>query len=130
VLRYRKSKEIPPPIELAWNAIDMLEEDKEHWNQENFRCRTGHCYAGFVIAAAGGNWVSKNSHNVDVRLPNGKEGHVAEVASDLLGLPDWSFTATPHPFDQDNSLATLKRLVKEQVGPRPRRRRKAAGRAA
>lgn len=113
------------PRQLAWEAIEAIEADPKHWKQDTYRCRTGHCFAGFVVAAAGGMWMPKNGYNDDglqVVMPNGERASVDDMAEKLLGGWPGRITSICNLFDADNSLPMLIEGVTENFGRRPRKR--------
>lgn len=37
-----------PNVELAYQVLDIIKNNPEHWNQRDWHCDTSHCFAGFV----------------------------------------------------------------------------------
>ena len=35
-------------VELAYQVLDIIKNNPEHWNQKYWHCGTSHCFAGFV----------------------------------------------------------------------------------
>jgi len=100
-------------VELAKLALKNIEAEPQKWNQADWRCSTGMCFAGHVVYAAGGRWVEEDWNRASyqnchtVVLPDGRTGVVSAIAHELLGTihsDDSLFLAT-------NTLDDLKRLI-------------------
>lgn len=75
--------------DLARLALKEIENRPEEWNQENWRCGTGMCFAGFVAELAGARWATKNwraNAGYEVVAPDGERMTVAQFAARALGF--------------------------------------------
>jgi hypothetical protein len=107
--------------QLARNALKAIERNPEHWNQAEWRCGTGMCFAGFVAIEAGAEWAEPyNAHDMDVITPEGHIEEVADFALKALGYTDLgnenALDAENDLFDACNTLENLKRMVDEYSG--------------
>lgn len=91
-------------------GIARIEENPEEWAQEAWRCRTGMCYAGHVVFAAGGTWaIPEELVSIDVQLRS-LRGPVYGVAAAELGL-DSGLYQDDALFYGNNTLEQLKAMV-------------------
>ena len=122
-----------PNIPLLEATMAYIENNPEEWNQENWRCGSGMCFAGWAATLNGREWASKAEHanaaNIVVKPDEfpyaGPEevydpeadryeqtGRIVEsvsvVAEHDLGLTE---EQTDILFDGYNSRATLRTMV-------------------
>ena len=114
---------------LAYDTLDHIKAHPETWNQGEWRCRTGMCYAGWLVTLAGGTWLYpkpaaheyRNFHlellpDEDAPYTYGKESvHVMIRASALLGPSVNPSTL----FSGANSIEMIEEQLNEAFGGRP-----------
>ena len=45
---------------LAYDTLDYIKAHPERWDQGEWRCSTGMCYAGWLATLAGGTWMDED----------------------------------------------------------------------
>ena len=104
-------------------VIAQIEAHPETWDQEEWRCETGMCVAGWMCELGGGTWLTgpydvhsallviedSDANNARTKeLSDGREGIYAdERARRLLGADPGGL------FDPDNSLSDIKAIRDE-----------------
>lgn len=88
-------------LDLLDAAIDHIERHPETWRQDEYRCRSGMCLAGWIGELAGGTWAAPLGDHWDEWMRAGPEDperdvqpdetqglviHVAERAERLIGV--------------------------------------------
>ncbi len=114
-----------PNAALAYAVLDHIDAHPEQWNQNEWWCRTGGCFAGWTCVLSGDEPV----HDGCTWQAGGRD--VSERAAELLGfddeeeMHDTAFAALGHPGDEfdlfngGNDRADLGRIVEALFGPRP-----------
>jgi hypothetical protein len=115
-------------VPLARKALTFIKNNPKDWDQANWRCETGMCFAGIVDQIAGGKWAvqpptgrmcdvyliaNQADEDAGLRIKDFGEHRVvtaADRASRLLGI--WAL----NPLDIDlysssNSLEDLEKFV-------------------
>jgi len=104
-------------------VVDGLPDDERAWNQTDWRCDTGRCWAGWAAVLAGGEFVydvyenryvdidhetgtggNRVAHATAVVVADGETWHVADFAQHALGLGDRERATL---FDGANTLADI-----------------------
>lgn len=113
-----------PNVELLRRTLAHIEEPSTPWDQEDYRCETGMCFAGWAAQLAGGVWVTGPDDPWSDTLVadatddpaflhdvHGTEGiSAARRAARILGLtPEQSYRL----FAGGNDLETLRHIVDE-----------------
>lgn len=113
-----------PNAVLAYKTLDHIEAHPETWNQREWWCDTGGCFAGWAVHLAGleVRRVPFTSGYV-VREAPGRLVPIEKAAMEVLGIHSTCDCAdggcAPHPFDASNTLDDLRAIVLREFGPRP-----------
>ena len=114
---------------LAYDTLDYIKAHPEDWNQGEWRCSTGMCYAGWLVTLAGGTWKNQADNDYDfssyltdavlVPLPgeepdpttltgvdDGPYVHASTRACALLGIGVRTDTSA-HLFNADNGIVEI-----------------------
>jgi hypothetical protein len=107
--------------QLARNALKAIEHSPERWNQSEWRCGTGMCFAGFVAFEAGAEWADLyDEYDMDMITPKGRIQDVVDFALEALGYDDPESDSASYIeatlFGACNTLEDLKELVDELSG--------------
>ena len=94
--------------QLARNALKRIKENPAEWRQDDWRCESGMCFAGYVAMEAGARWC--DDWSPAVRTPNGAYTHVQVFAQEVLGIDEYH-GQKEHLFTSTNSISTLERLI-------------------
>jgi len=118
--------ELPNTRSLDWDANDDLPEDEGGWNQDEWRCETGRCFAGWGATLAGAVFandvyatefvgIDRATYMGYMRAParvvvevNGETWHVADYAQRALGLTDLERNKLFYP---DNTLSDIDQVI-------------------
>jgi hypothetical protein len=130
----------PDQVRRAYKVLDHIAKHPGDWNQGDWRCDSGMCFAGWAAQLAGGKWVmaadaigqpellhaNKSDDPEDIRhtarrgfdepLLAGEFVSARARAQRLLGLTDYE---AGFLFAGTNTMPTLRRLVRKYYGPRP-----------
>jgi len=109
------------PEELAYAiaGLVLIEKDPESWNQAQWRCETGGCYAYEVSSAAGSEWYREwdeggKPGEMELMAPDKEKGWPLETAMDracrILGLQPY-IPESEALFDGTNTLHDLETVV-------------------
>jgi hypothetical protein len=103
--------------ELLLRTLEQIERHPELWNQRDWRCGTSHCFGGWAVTLAGGEWIDDlhlkpedEQYIPDWPAPDGVPAEIRAIR--LLGL---SVDQAIDLFDQDNTLEDLRLQVKRLV---------------
>jgi hypothetical protein len=102
-----------PNFQLLDTVMTHIEEHPDEHVQENWRCETGMCFAGWAVALSGRyEWVSDDPRSVDYEVvrekATGYTTSAMHAAEDLLGLrPSQGYAL----FHAGNSRDRLRQLI-------------------
>jgi hypothetical protein len=94
-------------IPLARKTFEFIEAHPEEWEQSEWICETGMCYAGHAAHIAGAD-LAEPSFAAKAWGPDGDGIHISDYAQTVLGLGDGEATRM---FFSENSLADLRGMV-------------------
>lgn len=107
-----------PNVKLLRTTLAHIEAEPEKWDQKDWRCGTGMCFAGWAATLAGGKWAygpDETGRDMLAAEPEDDElsrrlGTIqaADRAQRLLGLNEWD---ADELFDGGNDLDDLRRIV-------------------
>jgi len=113
-------------VELLDRTLAHVEAHESEWNQANWRCRSGMCFAGWAATIDGGKWAFPETAMWDegtdpraclVPVDDDPEGevvdgvvHVENRAPRVLGL---TYEQSDDLFFELNTLDDLRRIVAE-----------------
>ena len=108
---------------LAYDTLDYIKAHPERWDQGEWRCSTGMCYAGWLATLAGGTWMDEDfgsyTTSATLALLPGEEPdpstdgpcvHASTRASALLGI---GVQTSSHLFNADNGIVEIKSHLDE-----------------
>lgn len=111
---------------LLRRTMEQIETHPETWDQANYRCDTGMCFAGWACELSGGTWsTGPDGPLSDYLIAEPDDGEdmfgrwdmrlvtAHNRARRLLGLDGGQ---ADELFDQDNDLDDLRRMVAELCG--------------
>lgn len=113
-----------PNAELLRRTLDHIKANPAEWNQDQWRCDTAMCFAGWSATLAGCTWIRDDNYQSHVvaepadvwsrtmwvgRLDH-TVVHVSERARRVLGLTSKQAVTL---FSPDNGLDDLERIVGE-----------------
>jgi hypothetical protein len=107
-------------------VLDYIEAHPEEWYQRAWICGTTACYAGWTAILGNEGHEVKVPGSIYDRTRyshielDGERVHVSDCAAGLLGVDN---NQAFELFQGSNSLNTLKAVVREIFGPRPRVRK-------
>lgn len=100
-----------PNIDLAKRVLDhILRNPREH-KQDQWRCQSGMCFAGWACVLSGAEFVSDDPDHEDyyyVRDLNGEKVPLWDHATDALGIDILTSTAL---FEADNTIQDLELMI-------------------
>lgn len=95
-------------------VLKTIEENPQHWDQNNWHCGTSHCFAGFAQL------LSRDmplQTDIDGEEPyvcvGGKDFHPCDDAPEWLGVTLEQASLFGGLFDPDNDIDDLRRIVTE-----------------
>lgn len=94
-----------PNVELLDKTLAQIEAHPETWKQDDWRCGTSMCFAGWASALAGGTFADDGDCVV---LPSGKTQFIWDHAQQVLGLSDIQGDAL---FYGGNDMVALRAIV-------------------
>ena len=100
-------------VNLLRTTLALIKINPEHHSQENWRCETGMCFAGWAGIIGGAEWANPDDPDdatVVFINDDGKQvfEHVSDYAKHALGL-DWD--DADRLFESSNSIDDLERMV-------------------
>jgi hypothetical protein len=103
--------------ELLLRTLEQIERHPELWNQRDWCCGTSHCFEGWAVTLAGGEWIDDQHLKPEEEqyIPDwpAPDGILADMrAMEVLGV---SLDQAIDLFDQDNTLEDLRLQVKQLV---------------
>jgi hypothetical protein len=105
-----------PNVPLLRQTMAHIEASPQEWNQGNWRCETGLCFAGHAALLADGTWTHPYSRDLDewlaelITTPGGDAQPVKDYASHVLGL---EIGEADRLFMGNNTLDDLRHIVNE-----------------
>jgi hypothetical protein len=106
--------------DLLQRTLQHIEENPEEWDQTDYRCASGMCFAGWAVTLHGDTWASEIDAARDaweVAVPEeerslfpGRFVYAPARAQQLLGLDSSTAKCL---FDGGNDIETLRRIVGE-----------------
>lgn len=120
---------LAPNVLLLRQTLTHIAAHPGDWKQAEWRCRSGMCFAGTACHLDGGQWAYSSDNRMFADLliaeaadddedvcPRHGDGPVIpanERAQRILGLTD---DQADRLFDEDNTLADLRRIVSDLCG--------------
>lgn len=103
---------MPFHAELADRVLAQIKAHPETWNQEDYRCETGMCFAGWACELSGVQWYGGPDEDYsDYTVgPDGSMVPADVVARRLLGIP---LSEGAELFHFYNDLTALEVIVNE-----------------
>lgn len=108
-------------VPLLKTTLAYIEAHPEEWDQSEWRCGTGACFAGHAAILHGAKWRGRNATDMHVISPDGATYMVDSYAREALGLELRPYTDPNDKvcyygielFRAGNSLDDLRRIVGE-----------------
>jgi len=106
---------MPQPLrgrELAYATLDYIKSHPEEWEQTEWRCESGMCFAGHAAILGGAVWVKQNLNDTDWKsalfmIYKGKVKTVDVLAAEFLEI-----NTDPLRFDLFDSENTIEDIEK------------------
>jgi hypothetical protein len=98
--------------ELAYRVLDHITAHPETWNQEEWRCRSGQCFAGWAALMSGWQWNYPNDPDDTCMVKDGQTRRVWDAALQELGLTGHE-DLEPKLFDGENTLGMIECGIEE-----------------